>query len=234
MARRRPAIDAADDDPSLPERVFSPPRPVVIGTLVAALVFAVVLDFLVIISFIGQRMWNDQRLLRDLVYSLPLLLWVLVLICAVIFALRILTSWLQVDENGVCLKSLFRKPVQATWDEVGSIIAVRDIDRGTSPAEMLDAPETAYDGVYVMDPQGKRLLAVSSRFFGPRAQRTTLARARDAGVTVKNIDVITPSALRKQVPQALTFADRHPNLLLGCVILFYLAQNILTFAIWGL
>src|SRR5699024_12266155 len=99
------------------------------------------------------------------------------------------------------------------WQDVGLVIAARDIDRGSPAAEALDAPETAYDGVYVMDSAGRRILAVSSRFFGPRAQEMTLRRAREAGVRIEHIDAITRLELREQAPQALSFVERNPNLL---------------------
>src|SRR5690625_6647061 len=71
------------------------------------------------------------------------------------------------DALPICLG---RRTVKAAWPEVGQVIAVRDIERGSSATEMLDAPASAYDGVYVLDRRGQRLLAVSSRFFGLRAQ----------------------------------------------------------------
>ncbi|SLM97083.1 hypothetical protein FM103_02805 [Corynebacterium xerosis] len=223
----------AEDD-SRPTRTFGPPAGVVLGTLGVGFVFVVVLEFLVIISFVGQRLWNDPALLRDLVFTMPLLLWVLVAAGSAVFCLRILTAWLQIDEEGFVLRSLARHTRTVRWDEVGQVIAVRDIDRGASPAEMLDASETTYDGVYVMDGAGRRVLAVSSRFFGPRAQEMTLRRAREAGTTIDHIDAITVKDLQEQAPQALSFVDRHPNLLLLLLAAFYIFHNVLTFAVWGL
>ncbi|WP_193104854.1 hypothetical protein [Brachybacterium sp. FME24] len=222
------------DDGDLPTRTFGPPAGVVIGTLVAGFVFVVVLEFLVLISFVGQRLWNHPDMLRDVVFTAPLLIWVLVATLAAIVCLRTLTAWLQIDAEGFELRSLARRTRRARWDEVGRVIAVRDIDRGATPAEMLDATETAYDGVYVMDSSGRRVLAVSSRFFGPRAQEMTLHRAREAGVRIDHIDAITTADLLAQAPQALSVVDRHPNLLLLALAAFYVFHNVLTFAVWGL
>lgn len=226
------AIPAQDGD--LPTRTYGPPASVVIGSLVVGFVFLVVLEFLVIISFVGQRLWHHPLLMQDLVFTLPMLIWVLIAVTVTVTVLRVITSWLQIDEDGFELRSLFRRTRTTRWDEVGQVIAVRDIDRGAGAAEALDAPETAYDGVYVMDPQGRRILAVSSRFFGQRAQEMTLHRAREAGVGIVHIDAITPAELKRQAPQAMSFVDRHPNPLLLALLLFYIGHNVLTFVVWGL
>ncbi|MGO1227194.1 MAG: hypothetical protein ACTMII_10025 [Brachybacterium sp.] len=226
------AIPAQDGD--LPTRTYGPPASVVIGSLVVGFVFLVVLEFLVIISFVGQRLWNHPELMHDLVFTLPLLIWVLIAVTVTVAVLRVITSWLQIDEDGFELRSLFRRTRKTSWDEVGQVIAARDIDRGASAAEALDAPETAYDGVYILDPQGRRILAVTSRLFGQRAQAMTLHRAREAGVDIVHIDAITPAELIRQAPQAMTFVDRHPNPLLLALLLFYIGHNVLTFIVWGL
>lgn len=225
---------ATAEEENLPTRTFSPPAAVVMGTLVVGTVFLVVLEFLVIISFIGQRLWNHPLLLHDLVFTLPLLLWVVIAAAVTVACLRVMTSWLRIDAQGVELRSLFRRTVTARWDQVGSVIAVRSLSRDASPAETPDEIETAYDGVYVMDQDGKRLFAVSSRFFGLRAQQMALRRAHEAGVAIEHIDAITAADLLREAPQALTFVDRHPNLLMLALLLFYVGHNVLTFAIWGL
>lgn len=217
-----------------PTRTYGPPATVVLGTLVAGFVFVVVLEFLVLISFVGQRLWNHPDMLSDFLFTLPLVIWVLIAATASVASLRILTAWLQIDEKGFVLRGLGRRTISADWSGVGQVIAVRDIDRGATPAEMLDASETAYDGVYVLDPHGHRLLAVSSRFFGRRAQERTLLMAREAGVTIDHIDAIGTAELRAQVPQALSFVDRHPNVILLLLAVFYISHNVLTFSVWGL
>lgn len=234
MVISSPDAATPPQDGDLPTRTFGPPATVVIGTLVVGIVFLVVLEFLVIISFVGQRLWRDPALMHDLVFTLPLIIWVLMAAAVTVVCLRVLTSWLHLDEEGFVLRSLFRRTRTVRWQDVGRVIAARDIDRGSAAAETLDAPETAYDGVYVMDPEGRRILAVSSRFFGPRAQEMTLRRAREAGVRIEHIDAITPAELRRQAPQAMSFVDRHPNPLIAALLLFYLGHNVLTFIVWGL
>ncbi|WP_245822559.1 hypothetical protein [Brachybacterium avium] len=229
-----PDASAPVEGGDLPTRTFGPPAAVVIGSLVVGIFFLVVLEFLVIISFVGQKLWRDPALMHDLVFTLPLLIWVLIAVAVTVVCLRVITSWLHIDEDGFVLRSLFRRTRSVRWEDVGLVIAARDIDRGSPAAEALDAPETAYDGVYVMDSAGRRILAVSSRFFGHRAQEMTLHRSREAGVRIEHIDAITHLELRQQAPQAMSFVDRHPNLLLAALILFYIGHNLLTFIVWGL
>lgn len=226
-----PLRPAEGDEPS---RTFGPPTAVVIGTLVAGVVFVIVLEFLVIISFIGQRLWQDPRMGSDLLFTLPLVIWVVIAIAAGVGMVRVLTSWLHIDEHGFRLRSLARRTVEAQWGEVGRVIAVRSIQRGSAAAEMLDAPDTAYDGVYVLSREDQRLIAVSSRFFGQRAQETVLRRARESGVQVDLIEAISTQDLLTRAPGVLTFADRHPNLILVIPACLYIAHNVLTFAVWGL
>ena len=218
----------------LPTRTFGPPAAVVVGTLVVSIVFLVVLEFLVIISFVGQKLWRDPQLMHDLVFTLPLIVWVLIAVAVTVASLRVLTSWLHLDGDGFVLRSLFRRTRPVRWEEVGQVIAARDIDRGSAFSSTSEVSETTYDGVYVMDPAGRRILAVSSRFFGPRAQEMTLHRAREAGVRIEHIDAITPAELRQQAPQAMSFVDRHPTPLVIALILFYIGHNVLTFIVWGL
>src|SRR5699024_6226998 len=129
---------------------------------------------------------------------------------------------------------LFRRTRSARWQDVGLVIAARDIDRGSPAAEALDAPETAYDGVYVMDSARRRILAVSSRFFRPRAQEMTLRRAPDAGARIAPIDGLTRRQVREQAPPALRFVDRRPILLVAALLLVYIGHNLRTFVVWGL
>ena len=51
---------------------------------------------------------------------------------------------------------------------------------------------------------------------------------------IEHIDAITPLELSRQAPQALSFVDRHPNLLLAALLLIYIGHNLLTFIVWGL
>lgn len=215
-------------------RIFGPPAPAVIGTLVASLVFVVGLEFLVLISFIGQRLWRHPLLLHDLVFSLPLLGWVVVLGASVVMVARIVTTWLQLTDAGMGVHGLFRRTVEVPWSEVGRVVAVRELERGTSPAEMLDRSGAPYDGVYVLDREGRRLVNVSGRFFGRGAQHAMVERARAAGVEIREVERIDPRALHRSEPRALTVIDRHPRLVLLGLATFYIAHNVLTFVIWGL
>src|SRR5699024_12549651 len=89
--------------------LFGPPAAVVVGSLVVAVVFLVVLEFLVIISFVGQKLWRDPAMMHDLVFTLPLLIWVLIAVTVAVVSLRVLTSWLHLDGDGFELRSLFRR-----------------------------------------------------------------------------------------------------------------------------
>src|SRR5699024_5616617 len=147
---------------------------------------------------------------------------------------RVLTAWLQIDEEGFELRGLGRPTVKAVWSEVGQVIAGRDIERGSSATEMLDDPASAYGGVYVLDRRGQRLLAVSSRVVGWRELGRPREMARHADVRTEQIDAFGTAELRAQVPQALSFVDLHPNLILLLLAAFYIFPNVLTFAVWGL
>ncbi|EWS81895.1 hypothetical protein [Brachybacterium phenoliresistens] len=215
-------------------RIFGPPAPAVIGTVLASFVFVIVLEFLVLISFVGQRLWNHPLMLHDLVFTLPLLGWVLVLAASIVMVARIVTTWLQLTDVGVDVHGLFRRSITMTWAEVGRVVAVQQIDRGASPAEMLERSGSPYDGVFVLDRGGRRLVNVSGRFFGFGAQHAMVERARAAGVEVRDIELITPRELHALEPHALSFIDRHPHLVLLGLAAFYVAHNVLTFVIWGL
>ena len=128
----------------------------------------------VIISFVGQRLWNHPQLMHDLAFTLPLILWVVIAAVVIVTVLRVITSWLQIDEEGFQLRSLFRRTRNVRWDEVGQVIAARDIDRGATAAEMLDVPEAAYDGVYVLNRRGAGCWPSRTASSGPRAQEITL------------------------------------------------------------
>ncbi|MGY5764033.1 hypothetical protein ACXET9_02375 [Brachybacterium sp. DNPG3] len=225
---------AEDGTASLPTRTFGPPATVVLSSLVTGVVLVVVLEFLVIISFVGQRLWQSPLLGHDPYFTLPFAVWVVVLVAAIVATLRKSTAWLQLDEHGFRLQGLGRRTVAARWDETGRVIAVRSVGRDDEPGPLPDSGDSLYDGVYVLDRDDRRLISVSSRFFGPRAQEMTLRRAREAGVRIDHVDALSTAELVAQVPQALTFADRHPNLILLALALFYTWHNVITFVIWGL
>ncbi|MGP9694585.1 hypothetical protein ACT3TZ_08220 [Brachybacterium sp. AOP25-B2-12] len=216
----------------VPSLVFGPVRSAVIATLAAVLVFGVVLEALVVTSFIGQKLWRSAALFRELVFTTPLVLWVLVVGTVVALALRVITAWLQVDQHGVGIRGLFRRDVHIPWERIARVVAVRDVARGK--AEAIDPGGETYDGLYVVRSDGGRSVAVTGRVFGGRAQRAMLARAHEAGVPVEEIDEITPRELRARVPRAVHPVELHPGLLLLLIALVYIGHTVLTLVIWGL
>ncbi|MFE5776557.1 hypothetical protein [Brachybacterium sp. NPDC056505] len=224
---------SSDAPEAMPERVYGPAASGVVGTLITAALCAGVLEFLVLTSFLGQHLWHDARLGHDAVFTLPLLIWVIVLLVTIGWALRTLTIWLQVDEHGFRLRGLCRRTRTADWDEVGSVVAIRDIRRPGRAAELLDSG-SMFDALELLRPDGTRLAVVSGRVFGPRAQLETLRRARGAGVPIEQIESIGVEELRRTHRDWISLAEAHPNLLLAMLVLFYIAHNAVTFAIWGL
>ncbi|PWH07695.1 hypothetical protein DEO23_03475 [Brachybacterium endophyticum] len=218
---------------AVPERVYGPAASGVIGTLITAVLCAGVLEFLVITSFLGQHLWADPRLGRDFIVTLPLLIWFLVLVATLAWALRTLTIWLQVDEHGFRLRGLCRRTRAADWTDVGRVVAIRDIRRPGTAAELLDSG-SMFDALELLREDGTRLAVVSGRVFGPRAQLETLRRARGADVPIEQIETVTVEELRRTHRDWVSPAEVHPNLVLAGPVLFYLAHNALTFAIWGL
>lgn len=214
--------------------VYGPPLPVVIGTLAVAAVFAFVLEFLVIISFVGQRLWQDPRLGSDLLFSLPLVMWVLVLAATALMAVRVLTTWLHVDADGFHVRGLVRHARAGVWDQVDRVVAVQDIDRATETGEGPDTTARAFDAVYLMAADGARLAVISGRFFGRAAQDAVLSYAGAAGVGIEYLDRDTLRALRTSFPRALSFGDLHPGMVLLLVVLFYVGHNALMFWQWGM
>ncbi|MCS6711370.1 hypothetical protein JSY14_04800 [Brachybacterium sp. EF45031] len=213
-------------------RVFGPPPAAVIAALVAAVVFALALEFLVIISFIGQRLWNDPRLFHDLVFTLPLIVWMLVVLATLVMVARIVTTWLTVDDRGLVLRGLFRRTVRAEWSQVRRVVDVVDVVR--RGAEELDGPARSHDLVLVQTGTEAEPVAIGGRFFSRTAQAALVRRAEEHGVEVERIERATPAEVNEHVPHALAVTDRRPGLVFAVVALFYVAHNVLTFIIWGL
>lgn len=216
----------------VPSRVYGPVRSAVVATLVAAVVFGIVLEALVFTSFIGQRLWNDPALFRELTFTLPLLLWALVDGFVAVLALRALTAWIQVDRDGVGTRGLFRRAVRTPWTDVSRVVAVRDIQRGR--AERIDLGGGAYDGLYLVGADGAEILTVTGRLFGARAQNSVLVHATSANVPIEVIEEIGPRELLSRVPRSMGLIERYPALLLVLIALFYVAHTVLTLIIWGL
>lgn len=218
---------------SAPSKVFGPPAPVVIATLVAAFVFAIVLEFLVLISMVGQRLWRDPRFLHDLVFSLPLILWALIVAATIVLVLRILTAWLTVDARSIAFRGLFRRSLHGPWSDVQRVVAVRDIVRPAAGG-VIDGGVTTFDGIYVLLAGAARPIIISGRFFSAQAQHTVLRRAEESGIRIEHIDTITPRELSHLMPHAQRFVDRRPGPVLALLAIVYVAQNVLTFSLWGL
>lgn len=212
---------------------FGPTRGAVIGTLAAAVVFVIVLEFLVLISFIGQHLWTDPRLGGDVLFTLPLLLWVLVAAVSLTAVMRIVTCWFRFTEDGVRVNGLFRRQRLIRWEEVDRVLAVHEIHRGSSAIGALDTGG-AFDAIVLLGPDGQRLASVPSRFYSLEAQQAVLIAASEAGTEVVEIHGIGPKELRAIAPRALAPIDGHPRLMLLAAAVFYLAHNVLTFAVWGL
>lgn len=228
----------ADAAPSVPDptptRVFGPSRPVVVASLVIALVFVVVLEFLVGTSFVGQRLWAHPALFTELWFTLPLLLWLAVLAVAVVLVLRTVTAWMQVDETSCTLRGLCRRTRRVRWEDVHDVLAVHDIERrGAAPSELLEGDET-FDGVYLLDQDRRILVSLPARLVGGAGQRTAIARAHEAGVEVELVARMSPAQLRERVRRPLGFADLHPGLMALGLVVFYAGHNLLTFIVWGM
>lgn len=223
---------AADPNLGVPSHVFGPMRSAVAAAFVGTIVFVVVLEFLVLISFIGQRLWNSDALFHQMLFTLPLVLWLLVLIAAVVILLRTITSWLQVADDGFSTHGLFRRAASHPWPTVERVVAVRHVTR--QPRERTREPGERYDGVYAVGTNGRHLATLSGRLFGARAQHALVDRARAAGIAVEEIDQLTPRQLRDRVPRSISLADLHPGLMVLALVVFYLGHNALTFYVWGL
>lgn len=216
----------------VPSLVFGPVRSAVLATLAAVLVFGIVLEALVMTSFIGQQLWRSTAMFREIVFTTPLVLWVLVVGTVIALALRVITAWLQVDGTGIRIRGLCRRDVTIPWPGIAQVVAVRDVARGK--AEAIDPGDETYDGLYLVRADGGRSVAITGRVFGARAQRAVLGRAREAGVPVEEIDEVTPRELRTRVPRAVHPFDLHPGLLLLLIALVYIGHTVLTLFIWGL
>jgi hypothetical protein len=215
-------------------RVFGPPRGTVIGGLIAAVVFGVVLEFLVMTSFVGQRLWLDPRLGHEIVFSLPFVIWFVVVVGTILYTLRSITSWMQVDGRGFRLQGLGRRTVVVPWQGVDRVVAVRDMTRWAAAVDAHEADADTYDHVSLRGPADEPLASVSGKQFTRGAHEALLRSAREAGVRTEVLEVPGASAIPTQLPGALSFSERHSALLVLAIAFVYIAQNIVTFGIWGL
>lgn len=221
-------------DPERSRLVFTPTPAAVAGALVAAIVFVVVLEFLVFISFLGQHMWDDPALFSDHWHTAPLYLWFAVVALAAAVVLRIVTYRVVIDARGVAVRGLLRRPRTFAWEDIAGIWTVRDIYRGKSPRDPVDDDLDAAEALLIMAKKKRRVANLSGRFFGANAQATLLSAAEDHGIRVERIDHARPGELNHMLPGSQKFVDRHPSLVAAAVLLLYLAHNVFTFMVWGL
>lgn len=214
--------------------VFGPPRGTVIGALISALIFGVVLEFLVMTSFVGQRLWLDPRLGHDAVFTLPFVLWFVVVVGTIVYTLRSITSWMHVGGEGFRLQGLGRRTVDIPWQLVDRVVAVRDMSRWAAAIEAHETDADTYDLVSLRGPDDAHLATVSGNQFTRGAHEALLGAARGAGVRTEVIEVPTASDIPARVPGALSFGNRHSALVVLGIALVLVAQNVVTFGIWGL
>lgn len=217
------------------ERAVFSPSPAAMGaTFLAAFVFVVLLEFLVVISFVGQGLWSDPRLFHDHVFTLPLYIWFAVGALTVVAVLRIATQRIVLDGNVISVRGMFRVPTKAALADIAGLWLVRDVYRGNGPHDPVNSLTDAHDAAILMTRDRKRIANVSGAFYGMKAQNVVRSLADRHGLKVETIDQIRPNDLAHEVPGSMSFVDLHPNLLVVGIVLFYAAHNVLTFFIWGL
>lgn len=218
-----------------PRKIVMRPSPAAMSAaLLSAIVFTILLEFLVGISFIGQGLWSDPRLFRDHWFTLPLYGWFAVVLLAIIAVLRIVTQCVILLEDRVKVRGLFRIPRSAKWSALSGIWLVRDIYRGKEPRDPVDTDVDALDAALIMRSSTNRVANLSGAFYGSRAQSILVDEAERHGVAIKQIDHARPGELARMMPGALSIVDRHPNLFVLAIVAFYAAHNVLTFMIWGI
>lgn len=218
-----------------PHKIVMRPSPAAMSAaLLATVVFTVLLEFLVGISFIGQSLWSDPRLFHDHWFTLPLYGWFAVAALAIVALLRILTQCVVLYEDRLKVRGLFRIPRSAKWSALSGIWLVRDIYRGKEPRDPVETEVDAFDAALIMRSQTSRVANLSGAFYGTRAQSILVREAEERGVKVENIDHARPGELARMMPGSLSFIDRHPNLSVLAIVAFYAAHNVLTFMIWGI
>lgn len=223
--------DAAPADE--PRQSFGPTRAVVLATLVAAILFGVILEFLMAVSFIGRRIWHSPRLGADPIFTLPLVLWAAVVVLTVLTAVGIISQWLRIGAHGISVHGLLRRTRTVPWQDISRVILVHDIVRGSTPVELLDRGE-AWDGLYILDREETCRVTVSGRRYGVRAQRAVVRAAESAGIEIQEVPSMDAADLNQQLPGTVSPTDAHPRMALLLLVGFYLVQYLLTFFIWGL
>lgn len=228
----QPTPEAIVENPD--RTVLRPTKTARAGVLTLAVFCIVVLDFLVYISFVGQRLWEDSRLFKDHWFTLPVYLWIGIVLVLGAVVLRLTTQSIVLDEHGIKVRGLFRKSEYATWQQVAGIWMAVDVYRGKKPLDPIEIFSDGHEAFYVMRRGLKRLANISGRFYGLQAQYQVLSRAFPNEIIVHEIDRVRQKRLNQLLPGALSFFDRHSNWFVLALFLFFLAHNVLTFVIWGL
>ena len=214
--------------------VLRPSRAARAAFLLVAVVLVIVLDFLVVISFIGQQLWKDDRLFHDHRFSMPAYLWIGIALLAAFVVIRATTQKVVLTPQEIRVRGLLRLPRTVAWDDVASIWAVNDITRGSRAAQIVDGPADARDAVIVMGHGMRRIANVSGRLYGMAAQDELLTEARERRIRVEDIARISAGELHHMIPGSLKLVDRFPSLLLLAGLAGYVTHYVLTFMIWGL
>ncbi|MBV7411430.1 hypothetical protein KRX56_01570 [Dermabacteraceae bacterium TAE3-ERU27] len=198
-------------------------------------VFSVMLEFLVIVSFLGRRIWHNPLLFHDWWFTLPFTLWLLIVLLGVLVIVRTTLGSLVMNSAGVRARTLLSS-FSADWGEIASIYFIRDIRRNAASGDFLDpnGKGAAFDDVIFMSLSGRRIGSLSGRFFSGKAQRALLEEAKRQGVRVRFIDEITPAELASRIPGSLRLCDRHPGLMVLLMFVILLAHHAITFKIWGI
>ncbi|EPH15349.1 hypothetical protein QP880_00325 [Dermabacter hominis] len=231
----RPTQDVTTRHNGKAHRIVMRPSPAAMSaSLLAAIVFTVLLEFLVGISFIGQGLWSDARLFRDHWFTLPLYVWFGVVALALIGVLRIVSQCVILHDDRIKVRGLFRIPRSARWSALSGIWLVRDIYRGKEPRDPVESEVDAFDAALIMRSSTSRVANLSGAFYGTRAQSILVREAEAHGVRIDHIDHARPGELARMMPGSLTVIDRHPNMFVLAIVAFYAAHNVLTFMIWGI
>lgn len=209
-------------------------RSALLAAIVGGLTFVVVIEFLVIISFVGQRLWRDERLFHSWPFTLPLVLWLVLLVAVLALVLRTLTARFRAGAESFTLRGLLRRREEHRWEEVARVVAIEKIARAAPVSEDGIAERESYDGLYLRGADGGILARLPGSLFGRGAQETAIARSVENGAELDRIAHITPQDLHARMPGAQPIEELHPRLMLLAIVLFYLAHYALTFFVWGL
>lgn len=214
--------------------VLRPTKKAIAGILTLAIICIVVLEFLVYTSFLGQRLWRSAALFKNHWFTLPVYLWILIVLILFLLVLRIITQAIIVDGDGIKVRGLLRLPLSASWAEVAGIWAVVSLYRGKKPKDPVENYTDGHEAFIIMRKGFKRIASISGRFFGSEAQSQIMQRAQIKGIEIHEAERLNFKQLNQQLPGSLSFFDRRSNWFVVALVLYFLVHNVLTFVIWGL